>query len=289
MAGRSGLRRDRRAISRRLLIARSPAGHGLRRNRQLSVIAYARMSETRAWDGHSYDRISGVMAAMGLGVLDRLELAGDETVLDAGCGSGRVTEALLQRLPNGRVIALDASESMVAAARERLAGAGSRVEVRRGDLLALELDPPADAIFSTATFHWITDHDRLFARLHAALVPGGRLVGAVRRRGQHHKAARRRRAGARTRTLRAGVSSDFSPRGTTRAPSPPTHGCWRPASRRPSAGLRRRPSSPSTPASFSRRSCSARTCSTCRRTSASPLSRTCSPSLARRSWSTTCA
>jgi trans-aconitate 2-methyltransferase len=127
----------------------------------------------REWDGSSYDRISATMQALGLAVLDRLALDGDETVLDAGCGSGRVTEALIERLPRGRVIALDESPSMVAAARERL---GPDVDVRVGDLLELELAEPVDAVLSTATFHWIADHERLFARLRAALRPGGRLV-----------------------------------------------------------------------------------------------------------------
>jgi trans-aconitate 2-methyltransferase len=130
------------------------------------------MSDTRTWDGRSYDRISGPMEALGRAVLDRLELHGDETVLDAGCGSGRITETLIERLPDGHVIAVDASESMVDAARDRLPGA----DVRVADLLELELSDPVDAILSTATFHWIGDHERLFARLHAALRPGGRLV-----------------------------------------------------------------------------------------------------------------
>jgi trans-aconitate 2-methyltransferase len=130
------------------------------------------MPEVRAWDGQSYDRISGPMEALGLEVLGRLQLRGDETVLDAGCGSGRITQALIERLPDGHVIAADASQSMVDAARERLPGA----DVRQLDLLELELDTPLDAILSTATFHWIADHARLFERLHAALRPGGRLV-----------------------------------------------------------------------------------------------------------------
>jgi trans-aconitate 2-methyltransferase len=45
------------------------------------------MPETRKWDGQSYDRISGPMEALGLEVLARLELSGEETVLDGGCGS----------------------------------------------------------------------------------------------------------------------------------------------------------------------------------------------------------
>ena len=136
------------------------------------MIAYACMP-VRDWDGSSYDRISATMEALGRDVLQRLELKGDETVLDAGCGSGRVTEALIERLPDGRVIAVDESPSMVEAARRRL---GQRAEVRMLDLLDLDLEQPVDAIFSTATFHWIADHDRLFSRLRAALAPGGALV-----------------------------------------------------------------------------------------------------------------
>jgi trans-aconitate 2-methyltransferase len=140
------------------------------------------MSTARTWDGSSYDRISGPMEAMGTAVLSRLQLRGDEVVLDAGCGSGRVTEALLERLPRGRVIAVDSSASMVASATERLAGS-ARVDVRLLDLLDLDLGERVDAVFSTATFHWIGDHDRLFERLRAALGPGGPLVAQCGGRG----------------------------------------------------------------------------------------------------------
>jgi trans-aconitate 2-methyltransferase len=131
------------------------------------------MPNVRDWDGASYDRISGTMEALGLAVLGRLELEGDELVLDAGCGSGRITQALIEQLPRGRVIAVDQSASMVDAARERL---GPGTDVRVVDLLELELEEPVDAILSTATFHWIADHERLFRRLHTALRSGGRLV-----------------------------------------------------------------------------------------------------------------
>ena len=116
---------------------------------------------TQQWNGASYDRISGIQQALGLAVLERLPLAGDELVIDAGCGSGRITQALLARLPRGRAIALDGSPSMVEAAAVRLAaetGPGGRVEIRVLDLLELAVSEPVDAILSTATFHWISDH-----------------------------------------------------------------------------------------------------------------------------------
>jgi trans-aconitate 2-methyltransferase len=127
----------------------------------------------RDWNAASYQRVSAPLEAMGREVLDRLELRGDERALDAGCGTGRVTAALVERLPRGHVVAVDGSPSMVAQARERL---GPGVEVFVADLLELELDEPVDAVLSTATFHWIPDHDRLFERLFAALRPGGRIV-----------------------------------------------------------------------------------------------------------------
>lgn len=127
----------------------------------------------RDWNASSYERVSAPMEAMGLDVLDRLGLQGDERVLDAGCGTGRVTAAIVDQVPRGEVIAVDGSPAMVQEAKARL---GPGVDVRVADLTELELEAPVDAILSTATFHWIPDHDRLFAHLHAALRPGGRLV-----------------------------------------------------------------------------------------------------------------
>ena len=127
----------------------------------------------RDWDARVYDRVSGPQVAMAGPVIERLGLRGDEAVLDAGCGSGRVTKLLLERLPRGRVIAVDAAPSMVEEARAAL---GDRAEVFQSDLTELELDGEVDVVFSNAVFHWVPDHDKLFARLRAALRPGGRLV-----------------------------------------------------------------------------------------------------------------
>jgi trans-aconitate 2-methyltransferase len=124
------------------------------------------------WDAATYDRVAAPQEEWGIRVIDRLGLEGDETVLDAGCGSGRLTRHLVERLPNGRVIGVDAAPSMIAKAREQL---GDSVELHNANLLELQLDEQVDAILSGATFHWITDHDRLFARLYSALKPGGAL------------------------------------------------------------------------------------------------------------------
>jgi trans-aconitate 2-methyltransferase len=131
-------------------------------------------SSTPDWDARTYHRVSAPHQDWAELLFDRLALRGDETVLDAGCGSGRVTRKLLDRLPRGRVVAVDGAPSMVAEARAALGD--ERATVIQSDLVELVLDEPVDAVFSSAVFHWIADHDALFARLHAALAPGGRIV-----------------------------------------------------------------------------------------------------------------
>ena len=131
------------------------------------------------WDGGTYDRIADPMARWGASVVDRLDAGGVTRVLDAGCGSGRVTERIAERLPTAEVVGLDSSPSMLAVARERLARFGARVTFVEADLsdpLEAVAGAPVDAIVSTATFHWIADHDRLFANLALVLAPGGQLV-----------------------------------------------------------------------------------------------------------------
>jgi trans-aconitate 2-methyltransferase len=123
------------------------------------------------WDARTYDVSSAPQQAWAADVLARLRgIAADATILDVGCGTGRVTEALLAVVPRGRVLAFDASPDMVALARERL---GARATVWCQDVLQLSLDKPVDALVSTAALHWVTDHDRLWPRLASALRPAG--------------------------------------------------------------------------------------------------------------------
>ena len=130
---------------------------------------------SREWDAASYHRVSAPQYSWGERVLDGLDLRGDETAVDIGCGTGRLTAALLERLPRGSVLAIDRSTAMAATARSHLAGRG-RAAVVVADALDLPVVDHADLVFSTATFHWVLDHERLFSGIHRALRPGGRLV-----------------------------------------------------------------------------------------------------------------
>jgi trans-aconitate 2-methyltransferase len=131
---------------------------------------------TREWDATSYHKVSGPQTGWGQMVLARLDLAGDERAIDAGCGSGRLTAELAERLPHGQVVALDRSWNMLQTARANLRPAyGSRVRFVQVSLPALPFEECADVVFSTATFHWVPDHPALFSNIFTALRPGGRL------------------------------------------------------------------------------------------------------------------
>jgi trans-aconitate 2-methyltransferase len=128
---------------------------------------------SRDWDAATYDRVSDIQLNWALEQLERLSLQGDEVVLDAGCGSGRVTALLADRVPRGRVYGVDVAPSMAEHAAEAL---GERATILCQDLVDLSLPEPVDVAFSNATFHWIKDHDALFAALDRTTKPGGRLL-----------------------------------------------------------------------------------------------------------------
>lgn len=131
------------------------------------------------WDSAAYHRLSDPQFGWALKVVGRLESLGlrnDAHVLDAGCGTGRVTAELLRRFQGWRVTAVDASGNMVRQAGITLAEFGSRSRVEQHDLLELPYSNAFELVFSTAVFHWIKDHERLFALLLRVLKPGGVLV-----------------------------------------------------------------------------------------------------------------
>lgn len=133
-------------------------------------------SVSTEWDAASYHTVSAPQTSWGHVVLGSLALEGGERVIDAGCGSGRLTAALLDRLPRGRVLALDRSRNMLEVARANLRPVYTgRVHFVQAALPAVPVARWADVVFSTATFHWVRDHDALFRHLRDALRPGGRL------------------------------------------------------------------------------------------------------------------
>jgi trans-aconitate 2-methyltransferase len=127
----------------------------------------------REWNSTEYHRLSQPQVSWGKKVLAGLKLRGNETVLDAGCGTGRLTGDLLEALPHGQVIGVDLSQNMLQSAREYLRQFSSRMSFVAADLQALPFSRVFHGIVSTAAFHWVLDHDLLFTSLYRALRPGG--------------------------------------------------------------------------------------------------------------------
>jgi trans-aconitate 2-methyltransferase len=123
------------------------------------------------WNAETYEKVASPQAAWAEEIIARSGIKPGDVVLDAGCGGGGVTQKLLELTPN--VIAVDADANMVEKARATLP---SSVPVYHQSLTELDIAERVDVVFSCAVFHWITDHERLFERLHAVLEPGGRLV-----------------------------------------------------------------------------------------------------------------
>lgn len=138
------------------------------------VLAKQNSSCSREWDASAYHRLSEPQVSWGKKVLSGLKLRGDEVLMDAGCGTGRLTAKLLQNLPRGLVVGIDVSENMLAGARDHLRPQfGDRVHFVAADLQQLPFERAFDGIFSTAAFHWVPDHSRLFRSLFQALRPRG--------------------------------------------------------------------------------------------------------------------
>jgi SAM-dependent methyltransferase len=127
------------------------------------------------WDASRYHRISEPQFDWGQRVIARLQPAAGETILDLGCGTGRLTQEIARIVGAGRVIGLDRSGAMIAVARATNDGARPPLYAQ-ADGCAVPFAGVFDAVFSAATLHWIRDHDAVFRSVHVALAPGGRFV-----------------------------------------------------------------------------------------------------------------
>jgi trans-aconitate methyltransferase len=132
------------------------------------------------WNAERYHLVSTPHEAWGARVLDRVPRDGISIAIDAGCGTGKITRELLDRLPDTVMYAVDVSPSMLAVAERELSPIyGDRVHFVQADLAEITpqlIGTTADLIFSTATFHWVKDHALLFQQLFGLLNPGGRLI-----------------------------------------------------------------------------------------------------------------
>jgi len=126
---------------------------------------------TFEFDAEKYKKASTHQKEWGKKLIAELELKGNERILDIGCGDGAITAQLVELVPNGLVVGIDVSQSMIESAQKNY-----KVENLRFDLMdinTINFQDEFDIVFSNATLHWVKDHNKLLANVYKSLRPGG--------------------------------------------------------------------------------------------------------------------
>lgn len=122
------------------------------------------------FDGKKYEKSSQCQREWGTTLIEELHLKGNETILDLGCGNGVITKELAERVPQGRVVGVDSSPSMLAAAK---AHKTENMELKLLDITEMAFEAEFDVVFSNAALHWVLDHEKLLKKIYSALKPRG--------------------------------------------------------------------------------------------------------------------
>ena len=129
------------------------------------------------WDANDYSRSSAAQQAWARELIAKLQLQGDESVLDIGCGDGKVTAEIAALVPDGRVVGIDSSPEMVSFAAGSFQGeTAANLTFLVKEARALDFVEEFDVVFSNATLHWVIDHGPVLRGIQRALKPGGRML-----------------------------------------------------------------------------------------------------------------
>ncbi len=127
------------------------------------------------WNAELYDQKHGFVFKYGENVLDLLEPKPGENILDLGCGSGYLTNAI--REEGAKVLGVDSSVEMIAKAKQSYPETAFKV----ANATNLGFDASFNAVFSNAVLHWIKaeDQPKMLGAVFTALKPGGRFVAEM--------------------------------------------------------------------------------------------------------------
>jgi trans-aconitate methyltransferase len=129
------------------------------------------------WDAGEYEKHSSGQFKWALELIEKLQLTGGESIIDLGCGDGKVTAELAGRVPVGRVLGIDSSPSMIDLARQKFPSHRyPNLHFACLDFRELESKKEFDLAFSNAALHWVKDQRRVLIRVAQALRAGGRLL-----------------------------------------------------------------------------------------------------------------
>jgi trans-aconitate 2-methyltransferase len=131
--------------------------------------------EDNNWDAETYHKVSNIQELWAIELLEKRKINENEIVMDAGCGTGRVTKIIANNVKRGKVYAVDLDENMITNAKMNLKDFSNTVFIK-SDLSDVKLSEKIDLIFSNAVIHWILDHEKLFTNFWNLLKPGGELL-----------------------------------------------------------------------------------------------------------------
>ncbi len=141
------------------------------------VPLYCDMKKVYQWDARDYRESSSAQLQWARELLGKLQLSGNERILDIGCGDGKITAEIAQRLSNGSVVGIDNSEEMINFSRKNLPRETyPNLYFEVADAENLSFENEFDVVFSNAALHWVRDHLRILQGIKKSLKPGGRIL-----------------------------------------------------------------------------------------------------------------
>lgn len=137
------------------------------------MIIYQGLKMQHQWNGNIYHNISSPQFSSGIDLIKHIKLGDIHTVIDIGCGSGKLTNEISRLIPEAKILAIDISSSMIEKAKQNLS---NNIEFICEDFLHLNITEKVDLIFSNKVFHWILDQEALFYKIYKILKPSGQLI-----------------------------------------------------------------------------------------------------------------
>jgi trans-aconitate methyltransferase len=136
------------------------------------------------WNAEDYAKNSQCQLQLGEELIEKLSLTGSESLLDIGCGDGKISAKLSKILKKGEVVGIDASENMInLASKEFSNDKFQNLTFYRMDAEEINFSKKFDIAFSNACLHWVKDHGGVLRKVHACLKPKSRILFQMGGRG----------------------------------------------------------------------------------------------------------
>lgn len=141
-------------------------------------------SKSVVWSAADYASNSSVQQTWARELIGKLELRGNERILDVGCGDGKVTAELARAVPSGAIVGVDASPQMIEFAARTFSIPNLEFHVM--DARKIQFIRKFDLVFSNAALHWVDDHQAFLRGAASVLQAGGRLIVSCGGKGNAH-------------------------------------------------------------------------------------------------------